>query len=373
MSFSDGVENNFLSTIDTDLKAYFLGWIATEIRESFERTEEPISLKLDEPNVSKELCIDTLHKSVSPYVPIIAKYTYTNIDNKSTCLPTIIINSKPVEETICLHLGLCRGKYEGQSVVKFPNFTCDSITWSFIRGVFDGVGKIKCHKTCDTPECSIQSQSIELLQGIANFSKIPCILQDNRLTFSGTNCMDFLDKLYQKSTKNLRLSDNYKLFIDWASWRCLLPNPGTVCKLPLCQVYKTHKDAVFPSKTKMTDVGYDLTVIKVEKQWYNKITLYDTGIKIRMQHGYYAEIVPRSSLVKSGYVLANSIGIIDRNYNGNLFIALAKVDDSAPDIELPFRCCQLVFKQQINMDMVEVDNEFDETTRGEGGFGSTGA
>ena len=56
--------------------------------------------------------------------------------------------------------------------------------------------------------------------------------------------------------------------------------------------------------------------------------MYDTGIQVKPQYGYYFEIVPRSSLSKSGYILANSIGIIDPSYSGNLYIVLIKIDDN---------------------------------------------
>jgi dUTPase len=50
---------------------------------------------------------------------------------------------------------------------------------------------------------------------------------------------------------------------------------------------------------------------------------------------------------------------------------LTKVDDTLPDIELPFRGFQLIVRKQYDVQVVEVD-VLDETTRGDGGFGSTG-
>ena len=94
--------------------------------------------------------------------------------------------------------------------------------------------------------------------------------------------------------------------------------------------------------------------------------------EIEIEEGYYTEIVPRSSISKSGYMLANSIGIIDNNYRGNLMIALTKICDYTPEIELPFKCCQLIIRKQISANLFEVkSNDFTETERNEGGFGST--
>lgn len=48
--------------------------------------------------------------------------------------------------------------------------------------------------------------------------------------------------------------------------------------------------------------------------------------------GYYLQVFPRSSLSKSGYALANSVGIIDENYTGNIFIALTKTEPFAREL-----------------------------------------
>jgi dUTP pyrophosphatase len=141
---------------------------------------------------------------------------------------------------------------------------------------------------------------------------------------------------------------------------------------PTLKVYKTDENAVIPSKAFEDDAGYDLTIIKKIKDFNSKTSLYDTGIKIEIEEGYYTEIVPRSSISKSGYMLANSIGIIDNNYRGNLMIALTKICDYTPEIELPFKCCQLIIRKQISANLVEVkSDDFTETERNEGGFGST--
>ncbi len=108
------------------------------------------------------------------------------------------------------------------------------------------------------------------------------------------------------------------------------------------------------------------------KDFNSKTSLYDTGIKIEVEEGYYTEIVPRSSISKFGYILANNVGIIDNNYRGNLMIALTKICDDAADIQLPFKCCQLIIRKQIFPNIYELEvNDLSSTQRNEGGFGST--
>lgn len=133
---------------------------------------------------------------------------------------------------------------------------------------------------------------------------------------------------------------------------------------------KDDPNAVTPTRGTNMAVGYDLTAISVAKKISERTTLYDTGICVQPPPGYYTEILPRSSLSKTGYVLSNSVGTIDPDYTGRLLIALTKVDDSLPDLELPFTKCQLVLRKFESFRLIETD-KLTETERGDGGFGST--
>jgi len=128
--------------------------------------------------------------------------------------------------------------------------------------------------------------------------------------------------------------------------------------------------AVIPTRAHKTDIGYDLTAIKVWKRIGSRTTIYDTGIAVQPSSGYYTEILPRSSLSKTGYILANSVGIIDPDYTGTLKIAVTKVDDSLPELECPFVKFQLIMRKAEYFELLQV-SDFEKTTRGEGGFGST--
>ena len=133
---------------------------------------------------------------------------------------------------------------------------------------------------------------------------------------------------------------------------------------------KKDPAAVVPTRAHMSDIGYDLTAISVFKRISSTTVLYETGIAVKPPTGYYIEIVPRSSMSKTGHMLSNSVGTIDPDFTGTLKIALTKVDKSADDMELPFTRCQLVVRKAEYFDLVEVDS-LDETVRGDGGFGST--
>jgi dUTP pyrophosphatase len=131
-----------------------------------------------------------------------------------------------------------------------------------------------------------------------------------------------------------------------------------------------NKEAVLPTKGTDFSVGYDLTAIRLSKKINSVTWLYNTGLMVKPPDGYYLEILPRSSLIKTGYMLANSVGIIDSDYRGELLIALNKVDDTVPHLQTPFTKCQLVLRKYENYTVTQVE-KLDDTERGAGGFGST--
>ena len=187
------------------------------------------------------------------------------------------------------------------------------------------------------------------------FIGIPYLIDDeNRIMIKyGCSSIDFLGFLYNNIDNNISfVYNNYNL------------------NLPKINVVKADNNAIIPTKKNWSDVGYDLSIINKIEDYNSKTALYDTGIKIQVDFGYYVEIVPRSSLSKSGYMLANSVGIIDNSYRGNLMVALTKVCDDAKEIEYPFRCCQMIMRKFVNTYLEEVGN-VDRTKRDEGGFGST--
>lgn len=139
------------------------------------------------------------------------------------------------------------------------------------------------------------------------------------------------------------------------------------------RVQLRHKDAVIPTKAHPTDAGWDITAIKLAKVYDNGVRLYDTGLAISPPPGYYTEIVPRSSISKTNWTLANTIGIIDTNYRGNLYIAMRHVGytGSMDNLTLPFKLCQLVLRKCELGQFMEVESFGESTDRGGGGFGST--
>ena len=101
--------------------------------------------------------------------------------------------------------------------------------------------------------------------------------------------------------------------------------------------------------------------------------LIATGLAIAIPEGYAGFVQPRSGLaLKEGLSMANTPGLIDAHYRGELKICAINLDPQKPIvIHKGDRIAQLVIQQVPVVSLVEVE-ELDETDRGTGGFGSSG-
>lgn len=145
------------------------------------------------------------------------------------------------------------------------------------------------------------------------------------------------------------------------------------------KVKKLGSDAVVPFKKNATDFGYDVTATSVEEVAPN-VYKYGTNLAFQIERDESScdeELLlsldgrPRSSIWKTGMVLANSTATIDEQYNGEVMLVFYHVMPNMPKYKVGDRIGQikLGFSQAVEFEEVE---ELDETERGEGAFGSTG-
>ena len=128
--------------------------------------------------------------------------------------------------------------------------------------------------------------------------------------------------------------------------------------------------AVLPTRGSPASAGLDLYSIEdVHIPPYQRV-LARTGLAVAIPEGFYGRVAPRSGLaVKNGLdVLA---GVIDSDYRGELCCALLNTGDDPIQLQPGSRLCQLIVEQIITPTPAWSD-ELDDTTRGGGGFGSTG-
>lgn len=129
-----------------------------------------------------------------------------------------------------------------------------------------------------------------------------------------------------------------------------------------------------PAYETLASAGMDLranlsetvTLLPLERK------LIPTGLYIALEEGTEAQVRPRSGLAyKKGITVLNSPGTIDADYRGEIGVLLINLSDQPVVIENGERVAQLVIAKYERIAWFETQ-QLNETTRGEGGFGSTG-
>ena len=101
-------------------------------------------------------------------------------------------------------------------------------------------------------------------------------------------------------------------------------------------------------------------------------TIIKTGVQIELPVGFEAQVRPRSGLAaKHGLTVLNSPGTVDADYRGEIGVILVNLSTTDFKFEDGERIAQLVIAKHERAEWIEVQ-ELNETSRGEGGFGSTG-
>ena len=167
----------------------------------------------------------------------------------------------------------------------------------------------------------------------------------------------------------------------------------------LTKVKLLSDKATLPERAHESDSGYDIRMIGIEKI-VGDVIFFKTGLSIQPPKGHYYEVVPRSSISKLPLELANSVGIIDEHYRGEILIpvrithadmgrenrsvsypnGIVKIFGARPStmsavgsqvlVHKPV-LFQMILRKRLNSDF-KVVSELENTKRGDGGFGSTG-
>ncbi|MFG6476672.1 dUTP diphosphatase [Microbacterium sp. P06] len=121
------------------------------------------------------------------------------------------------------------------------------------------------------------------------------------------------------------------------------------------------------------DAGADLTAAEPVSLAPGERALVSTGVRIALPDGYVGFVVPRSGLAaKHGITIVNAPGTIDAGYRGEIKVALLNTDSTTPyDVAVGDRIAQLIVMPIHRATFVPVD-ELPDSSRGQGGFGSTG-
>lgn len=316
-------------TIDCPWKAYLLGRAVTD------GTISPTELKIPVTSpIIYKLC-----ELIKIHVPS-RIITINNSSSLSICT-SLKNTTKEYLESLAGHA------FESHSDFK----------WDLLSGILDGGGFIDFAKW----ECHVVvGKGPYVTSQIQTHTTIPCSINGSYIAWHDANMVDIFGKLY----------DNAKI-VNPTTKREFTNAISGDDTFPVWKWKREVPEAVPPSKGRFSDSGYDLTLISHIKT-KNNVYYYDTGLKVIPPNGYYFDLVGRSSISKSGWMLANNVGIIDCSYRGTIIVALVRAggDTETPEIQLPCRLVQLIPRRLVLMRDIEIE-EVDETERNIGGFGST--
>ena len=145
--------------------------------------------------------------------------------------------------------------------------------------------------------------------------------------------------------------------------------------MEVVKVKKLIPGAVLPKKAHASDAGFDLVAAWMEYDDFGNV-VYGTGLAFEIPEGYVGLLFPRSSVARKQLAVANSVGVIDAGYRGEVTVKFkgmfllggARAEDNYRPGD---RVAQLVIVKLPDVALVEAD-ELSESERGIGGYGSTG-
>jgi deoxyuridine 5'-triphosphate nucleotidohydrolase len=142
---------------------------------------------------------------------------------------------------------------------------------------------------------------------------------------------------------------------------------------PVFRVVRTHPDAKLPMKANPDDAGFDLSAVEEALIEPGKRALIKTGLIVHVPDGCYGRVAPRSGLAyKKGIdVFA---GVVDSTYLGEVGVILYNSGEDPFQVSVGDRIAQFVIEKIAHPALEEVADvsELGESSRGAGGFGSTG-
>ena len=238
------------------------------------------------------------------------------------------------------------------SIDQIPEVT--TVDTSFLRGVFEA-GGVWGNRTVFVP--LVKNLETQMETFLASFNAVK---SEDGFFLTGEGANLFLHTLYDEETeeRSEHFFEKFLSFLVGEKWE------------RTSFLFSLEEGAIPPFKKRVSDSGWDLHLIKLLKVEGN-VYFFDTGVRVSPPPGFYFDLVPRSSIFKSGFMLANSVGIIDMTYRGTIKVPLVRVDESKEIPELPWRAVQLIPRRFFPLEAREVSS-LDKTLRGEGGFGSTG-
>lgn len=140
------------------------------------------------------------------------------------------------------------------------------------------------------------------------------------------------------------------------------------------RVKRLNKEAIIPKYSLDGDAALDLTAINRTYDNSTKSFVFHTGLAVEIPQGHVGLLFPRSSVSKTPLTLANSVGVIDSNYRGEIKVVFKCQNiytDSYGIYNVGDRVAQLMIVPIPAVELIETE-ELSDSNRGVDGFGSSG-
>lgn len=120
-----------------------------------------------------------------------------------------------------------------------------------------------------------------------------------------------------------------------------------------------------------TDSGYDLKTTRPFKLLPNQVKLIPTSLYLELDKHIEAQVRPKSSISAKGVLV--HFGTVDSDYRGEVQVVMQNLNDFGVEFEAGQKIAQIVFSKKTDVELEQTNNIENNTQRGIGGFGSTGA
>ncbi|GAA9564992.1 dUTP diphosphatase [Helicobacter pylori] len=138
------------------------------------------------------------------------------------------------------------------------------------------------------------------------------------------------------------------------------------------KIQKIHTNALIPKYQTEGSSGFDLHAVEEVTIKPHSVGLVRIGICLSLEAGYELQVRTRSGLALNHQVMVlNSPGTVDNDYRGEIKVILANLSDKDFKVQVGDRIAQGVVQKTYKAEFIECER-LDETSRGSGGFGSTG-
>lgn len=136
------------------------------------------------------------------------------------------------------------------------------------------------------------------------------------------------------------------------------------------KVKKLHKDAVLPKFAHPGDAGMDLFALEDTVVLPGEVTRVRSGVAMEIPEGYVGLCWDKSGISMNHRIKLLG-GVIDAGFRGEILMGLINLGNEPYTFEKGHKVMQLLIQKVEHPEIVEVE-ELSDTSRGEGGFGSTG-